>query len=150
MACVLKTHALDVDGADLKKVTGVYALDIDNDGYRDVVLLRVGRNVILKGGPDCSFSNASRAFSMDGGRAWTTAFAATFEKDMPYPTLAFGNYVDRSAPGSPWGTCHDNVLLRSQSGERPDYSAPEQLAPGHCALSMIFTDWNRSAPRPCA
>ena len=135
---------LDVDEADLKNVTGLYALDIDNDGYRDVVLLRVGRNVILKGGPDCSFTNASRAFSLDGGREWTTAFAATFERDMPFPTLAFGNYVDRSAPGSPWGTCHDNVLLRSQPGEGPDYSAPEQLAPGHCALSMIFTDWNRS------
>ena len=129
---------------ELEKVTGLYPLDIDDDGHRDLVLLRVGRNMVLKGGPDCRFDNAGRAFAFDGGRAWTTAFAATFEEGQRFPTLAFGNYVDRTAPGSPWGTCHDNVLMRPAEGDRPDYSEPEALAPGHCALSMLFTDWNRS------
>lgn len=129
---------------DARKVTGLYPVDIDNDGFRDLVLLRVGRNIILKGGPDCTFDNASRAFAFDGGRAWTTAFAATFEKDQAFPTLAFGNYVDRTAPGSPWGTCHDNVLMRPSNTESPDYGDPEMLSPGYCSLSMIFTDWNRS------
>ncbi len=128
----------------LEKVTGLYPLDIDNDGYRDLILLRVGSNTLLKGGPDCSFTYANRAFAFDGGRAWTTAFAATFEKDRAFPTLAFGNYVDRTAPGSPWGTCHENSLVRPTPGDRPDYSEPELLTPGHCALSMLFTDWNRS------
>ncbi|WP_223475351.1 FG-GAP repeat domain-containing protein [Oricola indica] len=139
-----KKDALPDDTRD--KVTGLYTLDIDNDGHRDLVMLRVGENIILKGGPDCSFTEANRAFAFDGGRAWSTAFAATFEPHLPFPTLAFGNYVDRSAPGSPWGTCHDNVLLRPQGagGERPDYSEPNVLTPGYCALSMIFTDWNRS------
>ncbi|MCP4316992.1 MAG: VCBS repeat-containing protein [Hyphomicrobiales bacterium] len=135
---------LAIGDAELKNVTGIYPIDIDNDGHRDVVLLRVGRNVILKGGPDCSFTSANRAFSFDGGRAWTTGFAATFEKDAPFPSLAFGNYVDRSAPGSPWGTCHDNILVRPEGREQPNYSAAEALSPGYCALSMIFTDWNRS------
>lgn len=129
---------------DARKVTGLYPVNIDNDGFRDLVLLRVGRNIILKGGPDCTFDNASRAFAFDGGRAWTTAFAATFEKDQAFPTLAFGNYVDRTAPGSPWGTCHDNVLMRPSNTESPDYGDPEMLSPGYCSLSMIFTDWNRS------
>lgn len=124
---------------------GFYPLDIDQDGVTDLVSLRVGENLILKGGPDCTFETANRLFGFDGGRAWTTAFAATFEKDARYPTLAFGNYVDRSAPGSPWGTCHDNVLIRPRQTESGVmYDDPMPLAPGYCALSMIFTDWNRS------
>jgi len=38
------------------------------------------------------------------------------------PTLAIGHYVDRHAPGSPWGTCEDNSLYRPQPGDKPDYS----------------------------
>lgn len=134
-----------IPAAVSKGVTGFYPLDIDNDGTMDLVALRVGENVILKGGPDCSFTKANREFSFDGGRDWTTAFAATFEPDRAFPTLAFGNYVDRSAPGSPWGTCHDNQLLRpAERRDRPDYSEPQALTPGHCALSLLFTDWNRS------
>lgn len=128
----------------LKGVTGFYPLNLDNDAYTDLIALRVGENQILKGGPDCSFTPANRAFGLDGGRAWSTAFAATFEPEQRFPTLAFGNYVDRSAAGSPWGTCHDNVLIRPGAGETPDYAEPQYLTPGFCSLSMIFTDWNRS------
>ncbi len=126
-------------------VTGLYPLDVDNDRKTDLVVLRVGENIILKGRGDCTFTYANRSFSFDGGRDWTTAFAATFESRRRYPTLAFGNYVDRSAPGSPWGTCHDNVLLRPhlQDG-RLKYDRTQPLSPGYCALSLLFTDWNRS------
>ncbi|MGI9521434.1 MAG: CRTAC1 family protein [Hyphomicrobiaceae bacterium] len=128
-----------------KRVVGAYPIDIDNDGIRELVLIRVGENSILKGLPDCEFEPANGTFNYSGGRAWTTAFAATFETGNLYPTLAFGNYVDRSAPGSPWGTCHDNILLRpSPNYERPDYREPQLLSPGYCALSILFTDWNRS------
>ena len=61
-----------------------------------------------------------------------------------FPTLAIGHYVDRNAPGSPYGTCEDNSLYRPQPGDKPDYSVRTPLAPGFCALSMLFTDWNRS------
>lgn len=131
------------DGS-LKGVTGFYPLNFDNDDHTDLVVLRVGENVILKGGPDCRFTRANRALAFDGGRAWSTAFAATFEPEQQFPTLAFGNYVDRSAAGSPWGTCHDNVLIRPGVGDVPTYAEPQMLTPGFCALSMIFTDWNRS------
>ncbi|MFZ1815918.1 MAG: VCBS repeat-containing protein [Rhizobiaceae bacterium] len=137
---------------ELTRITGAYPLDIDNDGIMDLAVLRIGENLLLKGGPDCTFSLANRAFSFDGGRAWTTAFAASFEAGMAWPTLVFGNYVDRSAPGSPWGTCHDNELFRPvrktqgnnpQAGP-PDYGERTALSPGYCTLSMIFTDWDRS------
>ncbi|WP_186390263.1 CRTAC1 family protein [Stappia sp. TSB10P1A] len=128
----------------LENVTGAYPLDIDNDGIMDLVLLRVGENQVLRGIGDCRFEPANRRFSFNGGRGWTTGFAAVFEKDLAFPTLAFGNYVDRSAPGSPWGTCDDNVLHRPRAGEAPDYSESFVLTPGYCSLSMLFTDWNRS------
>ena len=125
-------------------VTGLYPLDVDNDGHKDLIVLRVGENAILRGGPDCLFSKANRRFTFGGGDAWTTAFSATFERGRYYPTLAFGNYVDRAAPGSPWGTCHDNVLIRPSAGEMPHYGDAQLLRPGYCALSILFTDWNRS------
>ena len=138
--------AQDIDPKDLANVTGAYPLDIDQDGHEDLVLLRVGANLLLKGGPECRFEKANFDWKFDGGRAWTTAFSAIVEPGATYPTLAFGNYVDRAAPGSPWGTCADNVLLRPREGAdgQPDYSEPTALSPGFCALSMLFTDWNRS------
>ena len=145
LAFEARPDAIPAEAAE--RVTGLYPIDLDNDGHRDLVLLRVGENVILKGGPDCRFAKANRAFAFDGGRAWTTAFAAHFEAGAAHPTLAFGNYVDRTAPGSPWGTCHDNVLLRPTAGaegEPPGYAEPQALAPGYCALSVLFTDWDRS------
>ena len=135
---------LNIDPKKEKKVTGIYPLDVDNDGHKDLILLRVGENLILKGGPDCSFTNGNNSLAFDGGKAWTTAFTATFEQGKKFPTLAFGNYIDRDAPGSPWGTCHDNVLIRPAGSQKPDYSQPTALSPGYCALSMMFTDWNKS------
>jgi hypothetical protein len=125
-------------------VTGAYPIDIDNDGHTDVALLRVGENALLKGGPGCTFTVANDLWKFDGGAEWTTAFSARFEAGQSFPTLAFGNYIDEKAPGSPWGTCSDNVLLRPQGAAVPDYSRPTPLSPGYCALSMLFTDWNKS------
>lgn len=129
---------------DLKSVLGFYPVDIDNDRQMDLVVLRLGENLILKGGKDCTFEKANRLFSFSGGREWTTGFAATWEPGKTFPTLAIGNYVDRSAPGTPFGTCSDNYVFRSQENENPDYSEPYTLRPSYCSLSMLFTDWNRS------
>ncbi len=141
---IFEEKPLGLSPKEAKKITGFYPLDIDNDGRKDLVALRVGTNILLKGGPDCSFEKANQLFAFDGGKAWTTAFAATFEGDMPFPTLAFGNYIDRDAPGSPWGTCHDNVLVRPANRRNADYRNKTPLTPGYCSLSMIFTDWNKS------
>lgn len=137
---------------DLEKVLGAYPIDLDADGILDLVVLRVGQNLLLKGDGNCRFRKMNKHWQFDGGREWSTAFSATFEADMSYPTLAFGNYVDRSAPGSPWGTCHDNQLVRPTiptDDDHPDrnrlaYTDRIPLRPGHCALSMLFTDWNKS------
>ena len=161
----------------LTGVTGSYPIDIDNDGFLDLVVLRVGNNRLFKGYSDCRFKPANAIWDFDGGTAWSTAFSATFEAGNTYPTLAIGNYVDRTAPGSPWGTCHDNELYRPSDSSlkdasledaslknssledpspndlspedpskspAPQYSNKQSLSPGHCALSMLFTDWNKN------
>lgn len=130
----------------IKKVIGAYPVNLDNDQWIDLVVLRLGQNLLLKGQGDCQFASANASFSFDGGAEWSTAFAAAFFGNDKYPTLAIGNYVDRSAPGSPWGTCSDNLLYRPQVNNDGEvtYNDIQGLSPGHCALSMLFTDWNRS------
>jgi hypothetical protein len=137
---------LDIDGAPhaLENVIGAYPIDIDGDGRMDLFVLRVGGNLLLKGGPDCTFTLANKEWDFDGDPGWTTSFAAEWEPGQRFPTLAIGHYVDRHAPGSPYGVCEDNSLFRPQPGDAPNYSVRTPLAPGFCALSMLFTDWNNS------
>jgi hypothetical protein len=135
---------LDLKEKDLKKVLGAYPINMNNDAYMDLVVLRLGENLVLKGKGNCAFDRANKEFAFDGGRAWTTSMAATWEGQSPYPTIAIGNYVDRTAPGSPWGTCENNKLMRPLNEGVLNYSEPLELQPSYCALSILFTDWNKS------
>lgn len=129
-------------GLDLDAVTGLWPLDIDGDGLTDLALARRGEDVLMRGLGDCRFARANEAWGFDGGSDWSAAFAATWEAGNAWPTLAFGSYIDPAEEDFPWGSCTDNRLHRP----RPEggYGPPLALAPGHCALSMLFTDWNRS------
>ena len=131
-----KTEAVTLTG-----VTGAYPLDIDSDGILDLVVLRVGENILLRGKGNCAFEAANKAWGFDGGDAWSTAFAAAWEKGQTWPTLAIGNYLDRFETAFPWGSCTDNWLHRPAAA---GFAPPLPLTPSFCALSMIFTDWNRS------
>lgn len=123
----------------LQGVTGAYPLDVDSDGSLDLVVLRVGANLVLKGGPDCSFTDASESWGFDQGERWSTAFSATWEAGSDWPTLAVGNYVDRTDPEGPFEACDINELHR-HDGTR---YRMQPLEPGFCPLSMLFSDWNR-------
>ena len=127
------------DLTPLTGVTGAYPLDVDGDGLLDLAVLRAGANVMLRGRGDCTFEDATKAWGIDPGQGWTTAFSATWEAGADRPVLVFGNYVDRSNPKGPFGTCDTNVLMRPIAG---GYDATT-LAPGFCALSMLFSDWKR-------
>ncbi|SFR16590.1 CRTAC1 family protein [Poseidonocella sedimentorum] len=132
--------------AELPRITGVtgaYPLDIDSDGAADLVVLRDGENILLRGEGDCAFSRANEAWGFDGRAAWSTAFSATWEAGQSWPTLAIGNYVDRADPEGPFGTCDTNMLYRP-SGE--GYGAPRALEPSYCPLSMLFSDRGRDRP----
>jgi len=125
---------------EITNVIGAYPLDIDSDGIMDLAVLRVGENMLLRGGPDCGFSPFPESLGFVSDARWTTAFSATWEAGASLPTLAFGNYVDRSNPDGPFGACDQNQLYRPE-GQR--YSAPLPLLPAFCPLSMLFTDWGR-------
>ena len=141
-------------------VTGAYPLDIDGDGAMDLAVLRLGANRLYRGLGDCRFKDAGEAWGVPGGDGWTTAFSAVWEGDNRLPTLAFGNYVDRdmwAAMHTPFGdsgtgaaptpACPDNVLFRPAGAKADRYAPPVPLSPGHCPLSMLFSDWSR-AGRP--
>lgn len=134
-------------GLEIDKVIGTYPLDVDGDGVTDLVLLRVGENLVMRGLGDCRFERANQAWGFDGGDAWSAAFAATWERGADWPTLAVGNYIDRNKEMEPWGSCTDNWLHRPlvRDGRSLRKFAPAMpLKPSYCALSMLFTDWNRS------
>lgn len=135
---------IPVAGMDMKGVTGAWPLDIDSDGHTDLALMRVGENLLMRGTGDCRFAPANAEWGFDGGDAWSTAFAATWEKGQDWPTLAVGNYVDRLQEAFPWGSCTDNWLHRPAGR---GFAAPLPLTPSHCALSMLFSDWNGSGQR---
>ena len=134
--------ATEQSGLELDKVLGAYPLDVDGDGRVDVMLLRQGENVLMKGDGSCHFSRANEAWGFDGGNAWSAAFAATWEAGNNWPTLAIGNYINREEEFSPWGSCTDNWLHRP--GGEGSFAAPQPLKPSYCPLSLLFTDWNRS------
>lgn len=123
----------------LDGVTGAYPLDIDGDGVLDLFVLRSGPNAVLRGLGNCAFEHAEALWGIDPGDHWSTAFSAAWGPGEDWPTLAVGNYVDRSDPEGPFGTCDDNFLLRPEGRQ---YARPEVIRPGHCALSMLFTDWS--------
>lgn len=130
-------------GLEFDAVTGAYPLDIDGDGIMDVVMLRVGENLVMKGEGNCRFVRANESWNFDGGDAWSTAFAATWEKGAAWPTLAIGNYIDRAEELEPWGSCTPNWLHRPKAGGG-GFAPPVALNPSFCPLSMLFTDWSNS------
>jgi hypothetical protein len=131
---------------DLADVYGAYPLDIDGDGEVDLAVLRNGESVLLRGRGDCHFERANEAWSFDGGHAMTTSFSATWEDSASLPTLALGNYHALDATGEPTDACDDNELFRPDPNGT-GYEPPEVLTPGFCALSILFSDWDRSGRR---
>jgi hypothetical protein len=136
------TFAAEPSGLELDSVTGAYPADIDSDGIVDLIVLRVGENVAMRGLGNCRFERANEAWGFEGGDDWSTAAAVTWEKGAAWPTVAIGNYIDREEEISPWGSCTPNMLHRP--GEAGKFAAALPLEPSYCALSMLFTDWNRS------
>ena len=131
-------------GLELTSTLGAYPIDIDGDGILDLVVLRVGETLLMRGLGDCKFERANERWAFQGGNQWTTAFAAAWIGDDARPTLAFGTYIDRARQDFPWGNCTDNQLVRPAPGDKVAFQPPLPLKPGHCALGMLFSDWNRS------
>jgi enediyne biosynthesis protein E4 len=125
-------------------VAGAYPLDYDGDGHPDLAVLRVGANEMLRGRGDCVFEPVGDALGVAVGEQWTAAFAATWEAGNELPTLVFANYLDLDRLEAGERGCGSHQLFRSQTGSYPE---PVMLDPGWCALSALFSDWDRSGRR---
>jgi len=121
---------------EMTGVTGVYPIDIDGDALLDLYVMRVGPDRALRGGPDCSFTDATEDWNIPQTDQWTTAFTAWWEDGSDFPTLAVGHYVDRANPDGPFGTCDTQTILTPTGAKTPSYKAKE-LSPGFCTLSML-------------
>jgi enediyne biosynthesis protein E4 len=129
---------------DLTAVTGAYPLDIDGDGHTDLVVLRRGDEVVLRGLGDCRFERANERFGLAADEGWTVGFSATWETPAStLPTLAFGDYQELDAQGQWTGRCLDDRIVRP-AADGDSYAAPIALHPSYCTLSMLFSDWDRS------
>ncbi len=142
----LKFTRLQDPATDLTNVEGAYPIDIDGDGKVDLVVLRLGETVLLRGLGDCRFQRANETWSFDGGNAYTTAFSAKWEGSAQLPTLAIGHYLKLDASGAPTLDCADNELVRPKA-DGTGFGPPIALAPGFCTLSMLFSDWDLSGRR---
>jgi hypothetical protein len=138
------THLVD-PATDLADVIGAYPIDIDGDGQVDLVVLRAGETVVLRGLGDCRFERGNERWSFDAGKADTTAFSATWEGSAGLPTLALGRYLTLD-PSTNAASCADNALLRPDPAGSA-YGPPIVLSPGYCSLSILFSDWDRSGRR---
>lgn len=140
----LRFTRLPHPATDLPAVNGAYPIDVDSDGVADLVTLRYGENVALRGLGGCRFERANEVWGLDGGAALTEAFSATWEAGATWPTLAFGNYADpESDDFETW--CQPNLLVRpTPNGSGRGFDAPEELRPSWCTLSMLFSDWDGS------
>src|SRR6184192_2374179 len=107
---------------DLAGATGAYPIDIDGDGTTDLVVLRNGENVLLRGLGGCRFERANERWGLALKASATNAFSATWEGAATLPTLAFGNYVD-PASNDPHHFCFDNELVRPRANAQA-YAAP--------------------------
>ena len=142
----LRFERVSDESTDLTAVTGVYPLDIDGDRAVDLVVLRHGTEVVLRGLGDCRFERAEERWGIGAGEGWTVAFSATWETpDAALPTLAFGDYVVEDAAGNATG-CADDALIRPDASGTA-FAPAIALSPSYCTLSMLFSDWSRSGRR---
>ncbi len=146
VGAALRFSPIADSATDLGAVVGAYPLDVDGDGATDLAVLRLGENVVLRGIGGCRFERANERFGIDGGTEWTTAFSATWEGSAALPTMAFGNYLELDANDEWTGKCLANELLRPDASGT-SYGPPTALTPGWCALSLLFSDWDRSGRR---
>jgi enediyne biosynthesis protein E4 len=142
----LRFEAIHDPVTDLTTVTGAYPLDIDADGHVDLAVLRLGKSVILRGLGDCRFERADEALGIQTPDAFTVGFSATWEGAATRPTLAFGQYLTVETIDEAGPDCDASTLVRP-AADGVGWAPAITLEPGYCALSMLFSDWDRSGRR---
>jgi len=142
----LRFEPVESPVTDLDAVEGAYPIDLDGDDLDDLVVLRYGESVLLRGQGGCRFESANEALAFDGSPGQTISFSATWEGTARLPTLALGHYLTIEPDGSLGADCGEHALLRPDATGTA-YAPAVALAPGYCTLSMLFSDWDRSGRR---
>ena len=142
----LSFTAVHDPATDLTAVTGAYPIDIDSDGIADLVVLRAGGNVVLRGLGGCRFEAENDRWGIDGGDGLSIAFSATWEGTNSFPTLAVGHNLKLQPDGSVSLDCDTSWLFRPDASGT-HYATPITLEPGYCSLSMLFSDWSGTGER---
>ena len=118
-AAARSQFAAEESGLEFDAVTGAYPLDIDSDGIMDLVLLRVGENR-----RSCAASAAAASSAPTRPGASTAATPGRRRSPPPgrrgadWPTLAIGNYIDRTRGDHALGLLHRQLAAPAQA-ERP-------------------------------
>ncbi|HEX7490464.1 MAG TPA: FG-GAP-like repeat-containing protein [Candidatus Limnocylindrales bacterium] len=142
----LSFTAVHDPATDLTAVTGAYPIDIDSDGIPDLVVLRAGGNVVLRGLGGCRFEAENERWGIDGGNGLSIAFSATWEGTNSFPTLAVGHNLKLKPDGGVTLDCDTSWLFRPDASGT-HYTTPTTLEPGYCSLSMLFSDWSGTGQR---
>jgi len=134
--------------------TGVITGDLDNDGYKDVLLLtHIGfPNVLLKNNGDKTFSNVTLSSGLGAYEAYNVSAALGDINLDGYLDIYAAHYIDRpaliynSTRDTVLGfqhTCHSNKLFINNG----DWTFTEKTSQYNaddtgCALAAAFTDYD--------
>ena len=134
----------ETSGLEMDNVTGAYPLDVDSDGVTDLVLLRVGENVVMRGTGRLPFRARQRALELRRRRCLVDGACRNLGTRRrladAWRSATTSTVVKRFRHGDPAPT----TGCTGRAWPRPVLRRQPPLKPSFCALSMLFTDWNRS------
>ncbi len=136
--------------------SGVVTADLDNDGYRDVILTgHIGMSPLLfKNNGDGTFSEISESAGLSEYEAQCFAAACGDVNQDGYLDIYFATYIDEvqliyDGTGAVIGfdhDCFDNFLFINNGDWTFTEMATEYgLKNGGCALASTFTDFDQDA-----
>ena len=103
-----------------------------------------GRQPHTQRRPDCTLTLMNHEWNFDGNSGWTTSFAADRSggrNSRPSRSATMSTAARPARLGA-----HARKIRSTARGPatRPTIPLRTPLVPGFCALSMLFTDWNKS------
>jgi len=129
---------------------GVATGDIDNDGFRDILILtyKDEPNVLLRNNGDGTFSNLPAAFAPDND--WSVAASFGDVNNDGYLDIYIAKYVDQDGllveSGQVTGYDHEcfsnKLYLNNGDLTFTDVTADHQADDAGCGLATTFTDFD--------